>query len=145
MLNRAVLARRVHRLKYQQQGPLVLRVQHVLLLREPLGAASEKLGRLALAQLQAAGICRIDAVEAKALAVGNAEWVDVFLDAVENFLSWHGATPFPDLTLVGCTRREMIAGFRRIRRGRPAVTKEPHRAGRAQALERYSREVGLWE
>ena len=98
MLNRAVLARRVHRLKYQQQRPTVLRVQHLLLLSEPLGAASEQLGRLALAQLQAASVCRIDAVQAKAIARGHAEWVDVFLDAVENFSSWHGAAPVPDLT-----------------------------------------------
>src|SRR5262245_16705350 len=98
MLNRAVLARRIHRLKNEQQGPLVLRVQHVLLLREPLGAASEQFGCLALAQLQVASVSRIDAVQAKALSLGNAEWVDVFLDAIENFPSWHGAAPFLPLT-----------------------------------------------
>jgi len=42
VLNGAVLARRIHRLKHKQQGPAVLRVEHVLLFRKPLGAASEK-------------------------------------------------------------------------------------------------------
>src|SRR5262249_40707632 len=86
----AVLARRIHGLKHKQQGPAVLRVEHVLLFREPLGAASEKFGRLALTQLQAAGVCRIDALQAEALALGNAEWVDVLLDAVHDLSSRHG-------------------------------------------------------
>ena len=90
VLDGAVLARRIHRLKHKQQGPAVLRVEHVLLFREPLGAASEKFGRLALAQLQAAGVCRIDALQAEALALDNAEWVDVLLDAVQDLLSRHG-------------------------------------------------------
>src|SRR6516225_43379 len=90
VLNGAVLARRIHRLKHKQQGPAVLRVEHVLLFREPLGAASEKFGRLALAQLQAAGVFRIDAVQAKALALGDAEGINVFLDAVQDLSSRHG-------------------------------------------------------
>src|SRR5215471_14988527 len=90
VLNGAVLARRIHRLKHKQQGPAVLRVEHVLLFREPLGAASEKFGRLALAQLQAEGISRIDAVQAKALALGDTEGINVFLDAVQDLSSCHG-------------------------------------------------------
>ena len=94
VLDGAVLARRIHGLKHKQQGPAVLRVEHVLLFREPLGAASEKFGRLALTQLQAAGVCRIDALQAQALALGNAEWVDVFLDAVQDLASRHGTVSF---------------------------------------------------
>src|SRR5262249_27506855 len=135
-LNRAILARRIHRLKYQQQGPTVLRVQHVLLLSEPLRAASEQLGRLALAQLQAASVCGIDAVQAKGLALGNAEWVDVFLDAVEDFSSWHGAAPCPDLTLVGCQRREMIAVFRKASQGSDSPLAVP--AGKAHCVEAFT-------
>src|SRR5215813_4578735 len=80
----------IHRLKHKQQGPAVLRVEHVLLFGEPLGAASEKFGRLSLTQLQAAGVCRIDARQAKALALGDAEGINVLLDAVEDLLSRHG-------------------------------------------------------
>src|SRR5262249_5693370 len=65
--------------------------EHVLLFREPLGAASEKFGCLAFAKLQAAGVSRIDAVQAKALALGDAEGINVFLDAVQDFSSRHGA------------------------------------------------------
>src|SRR5262249_62328164 len=65
-------------------------VEHVLLFREPLGAASEKFGRLALAQLQAEGISRIDAVQAEALALGDAEGINVFLDALQDLSSRHG-------------------------------------------------------
>ena len=39
VLDRAVLAGRIHRLEDEQQRPAVLRVQHVLLLGEPLHAA----------------------------------------------------------------------------------------------------------
>ena len=38
VLDRAVLAGRVHRLKDQQQGPAILGVEHVLLFRQPLSA-----------------------------------------------------------------------------------------------------------
>src|SRR5262249_58754049 len=71
-------------------SPAVRGVEHVLLSREPLGTASEKFGRLALAQLQAAGVFRVDAVQAKALALGDAEGIDVFLDAVQDLSSRHG-------------------------------------------------------
>src|SRR5262249_58228144 len=79
----------------KQQGPAVLRVEDGRLFREPLGAAREKFGRLALAQLQAAGVCRIDAVQAKALALGDAEGIDVFLDAVQDLSSRHGLATLP--------------------------------------------------
>jgi Cation transporter/ATPase, N-terminus len=85
--------------------------------RLPEGKKRGPFMRLALAQLQAASVCRIDAAQAKALALGHAEWVDVFLDAVENFSSWHGAAPVPALTLVGCKAREMIAVFRKASQG----------------------------
>jgi hypothetical protein len=80
-------------LEHQQQRPAILGVEHVLLFREPLGAAREQLGRLALAQLEAAGISRIEALQTEALALPNAERIDVFLDAVEDLSSCHGATP----------------------------------------------------
>ncbi len=93
VLDGAVLAGRVHRLKHEQQRPAVLGVEHVLLFREPLGAAREQLGRLALAQLEAAGISRIEVLQTEALALRDAERIDVFLDAVEDLSSCHGAAP----------------------------------------------------
>jgi hypothetical protein len=112
VLDGAVLAGRIHRLEQKQQGPAVLRVGHVLLFREPLGAASEKFGRLALAQLQAAGVSRIDAVEAKALALGDAEGIDVFLDAVQDLSSRHGLATLPSVLPIaqgGYSKRSRLA------------------------------------
>ena len=48
VLDRAGLPRCIHRLEYEQQRSAILGVKHVLLLREPLGALSEKLVCLAL-------------------------------------------------------------------------------------------------
>src|SRR5262249_32220747 len=93
-LSGPLFPRRIKRLKQKKEGPAVLRVKHVLLFREPLGAASEKFGRLALAQLQAEGVSRIDAVQAEALALGDAEGIDVFLDAVQDLSSRHGRVSF---------------------------------------------------
>src|SRR6516162_9579187 len=90
VLDRAVLAGRVHRLEDEQQRPAILGVKHILLLREPLGAALEEFGRLALVQLEAAGVAGIEVLQLEVLAFGDAERVDVFLDAVEDFLSCHG-------------------------------------------------------
>jgi hypothetical protein len=56
VLDRAVFASRVHRLEDEQQRPAILGVKHILLLCEPLGAALEEFGRLALVQLEAAGV-----------------------------------------------------------------------------------------
>ena len=86
VLDGAVLAGRIHRLKHEQQRPAVLGVEHVLLFREPLDAAGEQLGRLALAQLETAGVSRINALQTEALALGDAEWINVFLDTVEDSL-----------------------------------------------------------
>ena len=49
-----------------------------------LGAAGEQLGRLALVQPQAAGVARVEILQTEALALGNAEWINVFLNAVED-------------------------------------------------------------
>ena len=54
----------------------------------------EQLGRLALAQLETAGVSRINALQTEALALGDAEWINVFLDTVEDLSSRHGAAPF---------------------------------------------------
>src|SRR5262249_10280312 len=90
-LDRAVLAGGVHRLKHEQQRPTVLGVEHLLLLREPLGASGEELGGLALAQVEATRVSRVVVLQAKTLALRDAEWVDVLLDAFEYLFS-HRAT-----------------------------------------------------
>ncbi len=92
VLDGAVLAGRIHRLKHQQQRPAVLGVEHVLLLGEPLGAALEQIRRVVLVEIEAAGVGGIEILQAKALALGNAERVDVVLDALEDLVSCHDAS-----------------------------------------------------
>ena len=94
MLDRAVLAGGIHRLEDEQQRPAVLGVEHVLLFREPLGAARKQLGRLALAQLEAARIPGIEVLQTEALALGDTEGINVLLEAIEDLSSRHGADPF---------------------------------------------------
>ena len=93
VFDRAVLAGRVHRLEDQQQGPAVLGVKHVLLFRQPRNAALEEVRGVALVQLQAAGVARIEVLQAEALAFGDAERVDVFLYPIEDFFSRHAPPP----------------------------------------------------
>jgi hypothetical protein len=51
VLDHAILAGRVHRLKDKQQRPAILGIQHVLFPCEPFRRALEHLGRIALAHL----------------------------------------------------------------------------------------------
>lgn len=60
---------RVYGLKHEQQRPAVLGVEHVLLFCEPLGAALQQVGRLALVQPQPTGIAGIEILQPKALAI----------------------------------------------------------------------------
>src|SRR6516225_1885980 len=68
VLDGAVLAGRVHRLEYEQQRPAILGVEYVLLLCEPLGAALQKFGRLALAHRKATGVAGIEVLQFEAFA-----------------------------------------------------------------------------
>jgi hypothetical protein len=52
----------------------------------------EEVGRLTLVQLQATGVAGIEVLQLEAPAFCDAERMDVFLDAVEDFFSRHGAT-----------------------------------------------------
>ena len=54
----------------------------------------EEFGRLALVQRQTAGVAGVEVLQSKALAFGDAERIDVLLDAVEDLFSRHGADPF---------------------------------------------------
>ena len=60
MLDRAVLAGRVHRLKYEEQRPPILGVEYVLLLREPRRAFAKQLCGLAFLHLDVARVRRIE-------------------------------------------------------------------------------------
>ena len=91
MLDCPVLAGCVHRLEYQQQRPAILGVQHVLLLREPLGAALEEFSGLALVEHQATCVARIKILQLEALPLGDAVRLNIFLDSIEDLLSRHGA------------------------------------------------------
>src|SRR5262249_9864129 len=60
MLDRAVFAGGVHRWEYEQQRPAILGVEPVLPPRQPVSASSKQFGRLALAELKAAGVAGVD-------------------------------------------------------------------------------------
>ena len=89
VLDRAVLAGSVHGLENKQQRPAILGVEHVLFLGEPLGSALEKFSGLAFVHLETLGVAGIEVLESKALALGDAERVNILLDAVQNFFSRH--------------------------------------------------------
>ncbi len=81
MLDGAVLAGRIHGLEHQQQRPVILGVEHVLLLGEPFDAALEYLLGLALVLgLEATGVPRIDILEPEVLTARDAVRRDVLLD-----------------------------------------------------------------
>jgi hypothetical protein len=92
MLDRTVLAGRVHRLKYEQHRTAILGVEHVLLFCEPLGAALKEVCRLSLIQPEVTGVARVEVLQTETVALGDAERVDVLLDAVKDFFSWHSTT-----------------------------------------------------
>ena len=92
VLDRAVLARSVHSLENEQQRPAILRVEHLLLGCEPLGSALKELGRLAFLHLETARVARVEVLQLKALAFGDAERVDVPLDTIQDLFSRHLAT-----------------------------------------------------
>ena len=70
MLDRAVLAGRIHGLEDQQQGPAVLRVQPVLKLGEDLDALLQRfLGFGLVLGLEPRDVSRIDVGEPEALPV----------------------------------------------------------------------------
>ena len=104
VLDRAVLAGRVHGLENEQQRPAILGVEHILLLREPLGSALQEPGRLALVQLETARVAGVEVLQSKALALGDAERMDVLLDAVQDLFSRHRA-PSLRRAPVGAGRR----------------------------------------
>jgi hypothetical protein len=94
VLDGAVLAGCVHCLEHKQQRPLILGVEHVLLLREPLGTALQEVGRLGLVQPQTTRVARIEVVESETLAFSDTERINIFLDAIEDLFSRHGASSF---------------------------------------------------
>ena len=81
VLDGAVLARRIHRLEDAQHRPAILRVEHVLQLREALDTLLEQVGRMVLFDVEAAGIGRVEVLQAEALAGGDAETVQDFRNA----------------------------------------------------------------
>ena len=93
MLNGAVLASGVHRLKHEQQRPSVLSIELVLLLCEPLCAETQEFGRLPLIYLEVAGIAGVKVLQPESLAFGDAEWIDIFLNPIKDFFSLHSTQP----------------------------------------------------
>ena len=89
VLDRAVLARRVHCLEDEQQRPGILGVENVLLHCEPFRTALKELRRLLLVHLEPACVAGIEVLEAEVLALRDAEWIGVFPDGVENILARH--------------------------------------------------------
>src|SRR5262245_16544934 len=91
VFDRSILAGCIHRLKYKQQGPAVLRIEDFLLLSEPDIAALKELRRFPFVHFQSAGIARIVIFQPESLAFGNPERFYVFLDLIQDFLSRHRA------------------------------------------------------
>src|SRR5258705_448083 len=91
MLDRAILAGRVQRLKYEEQRPPILGVQHVFLFREPLCASAEQICGRTLIELETARVARVKVLESKTVALGDAKRVNVFTDLAEGFFSQHDA------------------------------------------------------
>jgi hypothetical protein len=93
VLDRSVLAGRIHRLEHKEQRPAFLGVEHVLLLCEPDGATLQQVSRLALVRphYQATCVAWIEVDQFEAIAFCDAEWMDVFLDAVNDLFSRHGS------------------------------------------------------
>src|SRR4051812_18357440 len=70
MLDRAIFAGGVHRLKDEQHGPTVLRVKDVLQFCESLSASGERLfGALLVLCLQIKGFPGVNVLESKAPAI----------------------------------------------------------------------------
>ena len=72
---------------------MFLGVKDVLFFRQPGSAALEEVRRLALVQLQAAGISRIEVLQPEDLAFSDTKRIDVLLYTVEDFFSRHAAVP----------------------------------------------------
>jgi hypothetical protein len=70
VLDGAVLARGIHRLKDQQDGPRALRVQFFLHCAQALGTVREQIGGFFFRR-DAVGVVGIDVAESEAAAVGN--------------------------------------------------------------------------
>jgi hypothetical protein len=92
VLDGSVLARSVHGLKDQKQRPTILRVEHVLLSREPFRSALQELRRVALVHFQAPRVSWVEILQLKAFALRDAVWLDVLLDALQDFFSRHLAS-----------------------------------------------------
>src|SRR5262249_41226676 len=90
--DRTILAGGVHGLKYKQQRPAILCVEHVLLFSKPLCPTGQELGCLGLFQLELTSGARIEVLEAKTFPRRDAERVNVLLDTIEDVLSRHGVT-----------------------------------------------------
>ena len=138
VLDRAVFASRVHRLEDQQQGPAVLGVKHVLLFRQPRNAALEEFRGVALVQLQAAGVPRIEVLEAEAFAFGDTERVDVFLYTIEDFLSRHAPPPFRE----GAIYAHGVVGSTSL--DRPSFATAHKSAGTSETERQRRGKVRLW-
>src|SRR5208283_3151412 len=93
VLDRAILSGSVHRLEHQQHRPGILRVEDILLHREPFRAAPERLGRFSLVQLQPQRIAGIEVFQAKVLALRNAVRICVFPDRVEDIVARQNSLP----------------------------------------------------
>src|SRR5262245_45090585 len=92
VLDRAVLARRIHGLKDEQHRPAVLGVEHVLQLGERLDARGERfLGARLVLGAESQRLAGIDAVEAEPGAIGDAEGLGERSRALDDLLDLHAS------------------------------------------------------
>jgi hypothetical protein len=88
VLDRAVLAGRVHGLEHEQHRPPVLGIQLVLKLAQPLDARGQQLGGRLLG-LEAARVVRVDMLELELLAVRDPKRLDELVDAAARWQARH--------------------------------------------------------
>jgi hypothetical protein len=141
VFDRAVFPGRVHRLKDEQQGPAVLGVEHLLLFREPRNAALEELRCVALVQIQATGVAGIEVLQPEALALGDAERLNVVLYALEDLLSGHAAASLWWRRNLRSSGQTLI--FRAVSAARPASGQDDVRCEGEQFCRVFTSVVGI--
>jgi hypothetical protein len=90
MFDGSVLARPVHRLKNEQDGPAILCIEHVLQSGQGLHADAQGFfcARFVF-RLEITGVIGIDVFQTKPLAIGDAVRVSLFASFLNNLAEFH--------------------------------------------------------
>src|ERR1700689_1784280 len=115
MLDRAILPRRVHPLKNQQQRPAILRIQPLLHLTRRRAALREQFLRVRF-RLHPLRIRRVKILQSKLLPIPNAKWHRQLLRFIQQFLrlhspQWDPEKPPPTLPHLPYGVRRLASAF----------------------------------